>query len=183
MTSPAVARMAGVRARELRLSGYAIYAICAVCAIAGCGRGGMTPSAGAPVAPRIASTVRADLTVTGSAASCAGLTRGQQLAAARLVFTGRFLAGPTVRVGGRDVLVSPARMRVLRYIKGRGPTLVRVTTAVTAQRSIAEDGIEAQAGERWLIYTDSRHGPYETSMCAGSRRLPPPIGRPVRPPG
>ena len=177
MTAAAVTRIGGVRAGELLLCG------CAICAVAGCGRVGMTTSAGAPAAPRTATTVRADATVTGSTASCAGLTRGQQLAAARLVLSGRFLVGPTVRLDGRDVLVSPARMRVSRYIKGRGPKLVRVTTAVTARRLIAEDGIEAQAGERWVIYTNSRYGPYETSMCGGSHRLPPPVRRPVRPPG
>ena len=166
MTAAAVTRIAGVLARELLLSG------CAICAVAGCGRVGTTTGAGAPAAPRTATTVRVDVTVTGSTASCAGLTRGQQLAAARLVFSGRFLAGPTVRLDGRDVLASPARMRVSRYIKGRGPKLVRVTTAVTPRRLIAEDGIAAQAGERWVIYTDSRRGPYETSTCAGSRRLP-----------
>jgi hypothetical protein len=177
VTAAPVTRMGHVRARELLLSG------CAICAVAGWGRVGMTTSAGALAAPRTATTVRADVTVTGSTASCAGLTRGQQLAAARLVFSGRFLVGPTVRLDGRDVLVSPARMRLSRYIKGRGPKLVRVTTAVTARRLIAEDAIEAQAGERWVIYTDSRHGPYETSTCGRSRRLPPLVGRPVRPPG
>jgi len=38
---------------------------------------------------------------------------------------------------------------------------------------IAEDAIEAQAGERWVIYMDSRRGPDETSTCGGCRRLPP----------
>ena len=78
MTAAAVTRIGDVRARQLLLSG------CAICAVAGCGRVGMTTSAGAPAAPRTATTVRADVTVTGSTASCAGRTRGQQLAAARL---------------------------------------------------------------------------------------------------
>jgi hypothetical protein len=85
----------------------------------GCGR--VTP--GAPNA-------RAADTMTGVAASCVGLTAAQQFAAARIVFDGVMLSGPTVGSGRRRVLSSPARVRVVRYLKGSGPGLVRVQTAL-----------------------------------------------------
>jgi hypothetical protein len=69
------------------------------------------------------------------------------------------------------MLGSPARVRVMRYLKGSGPTTVRVKTAVTFTNSgltRAEDGIEPQAGEIWKIYTDSRHQPFDSSICDGS---------------
>jgi hypothetical protein len=111
---------------------------------------------------------------TGVAASCAGLTPAAQFADARLVFVGRMLPGPTVRVGGRRVLGSPARMRVTRYLKGHGPRTVKVDTAVTIEPggiSANEDGIEPQAGQRWKIYATSRRQPFATSICAGSARV------------
>lgn len=106
------------------------------------------------------------------APSCAGLSRAQQLARARLVFDGVMLPGVTVRTG---VLASPARVRVERYLKGHGPAIVMVSTAVTlgsGATGVAEDGIAPRAGERWRIYTTSRRQPFGTSICAGSRRLP-----------
>jgi hypothetical protein len=112
--------------------------------------------------------------VTGSAASCAGLTAAQQLRNAKLVMVGRMLRGRTVPDGERQVLASPARMRVLRYVKGHGPRVVRVVTAVTPKDGgvvMAEDGIEPRAGELWRIYTDSARLPYDTSICGGSRRV------------
>jgi hypothetical protein len=65
-------------------------------------------------------------------------------------------------------------VRVERYLKGHGPRIVRVQTAVTIESDatgIAEDGIEPQAGERWKIYTESRHQPFDTSICLGSTRV------------
>jgi hypothetical protein len=61
-------------------------------------------------------------------------------------------------------------MRVRRYLKGGGPSVVRVQTGVVGPGSFAEDGIEPAAGERWTIYTRSRAAPYETGVCEGSHR-------------
>jgi hypothetical protein len=108
---------------------------------------------------------------TGAAASCAGLSPAQRFVAAHRVFVGVLLPGPATRTG---VLSSPARMRVERYLKGRGPKTVRVQTAITIERdgtAVGEDGIEPRAGERWKIYTESRREPFATSICGGSRRL------------
>jgi hypothetical protein len=134
-------------------------------ALAGCGTAG---TAATHQAPR---TTRASATIEGSAASCAGLSPRQQLAIARLVFVGRARPGPTAHVDGRNVLISPARFRVLRYIKGHGPANLRVYTAVPANGVVSEDGIEPRAGESWRIYTSSRHGPYNTNICLGSRQV------------
>ncbi len=113
--------------------------------------------------------------VTGVAASCAAVSPAQQLAAARLVFIGVALPGPTAHYGQRPVLASPARMRVERYLKGHGPRIVRVYTAVTIEGSssiaVGEDGIDPSAGERWKIYADSRRQPFNTSICSGSTRV------------
>ena len=108
---------------------------------------------------------------TGSAASCAALSPAEQFAAARVVLVGDMLPGPATQDG---VLGSPARVRVERYLKGRGPRVVQVDTAVSIQgdsTGVAEDGIEPRAGERWKIYTRSRGQPFDTSLCAGSTRV------------
>jgi hypothetical protein len=109
-----------------------------------------------------------------SAGSCAGPgSPSGYMRAARTVFVGVMLPGPTVGIGGRSVLASPARMRVVRYLKGHGPAVVTVSTGVTSAGGGAtgsEDGIEPRAGERWRIYSASRHAPYQTSICFGSAR-------------
>jgi hypothetical protein len=109
---------------------------------------------------------------TGVAASCAALSPAALLNAARLVFVGEMLPGPAVPVGaGRKVLASPARMRVARYLKGHGPTTVTVDTAVRIVPGGITgngEGIEPRAGQLWKIYTNSRHQPFATSVCAGS---------------
>ena len=116
--------------------------------------------------------------VTASTASCAALTPAQQRADAPVVFDGIALKGPAVAVTGRPggrVLLSPARFRVFRYAKGRGPSVVRVDTAASAGGggySWAEDGIEPVAGQRWRIYGQPHHdGSITTSDCAGSHPL------------
>lgn len=106
-----------------------------------------------------------------SAGSCAPGSVAGYLAAARVVFVGTALPGPAVPAGQENVLVSPARMRVIRYLKGSGPAVVTVTTGITRADggTVAnEDGIQPQAGQQWKIYTASSHMPYQTSDCNGS---------------
>jgi hypothetical protein len=139
-----------------------ISALAAGLLIAGCG--GSTASRPAVAPARH----------TALAASCVGLTPVQELAMARLVFVGRMLPGPSTALGRRQVLGSPATVRVLRYLKGSGPRTVRVTTAVTITSkgvTVAEDGIEPQVGEIWKIYTGSRRPPFDASICGGSTRI------------
>jgi hypothetical protein len=106
-----------------------------------------------------------------SAGSCASGNPSAYLAAARTVFIGVMLSGPTVGTGEGSVLASPARVRVLRYLKGSGPAEVTVTTGVARAGDAiignAED-IEPRAGQRWMIYTASRAMPYQTSVCGGT---------------
>lgn len=90
---------------------------------------------------------------------------------ARRVFVGVMLPGPATQAG---VLGSPARMRVEWYLKGHGPRIVRVQTGLTIEPNGVtgnSDGIEPTAGERWKIYTGSRHQPFDTSDCSGSTRV------------
>ena len=66
---------------------------------------------------------------------------------------------------------SPARFRVARYLKGSGPPVVTLQTALTVKGDVViaeEDGIEPQVGQRWMIYTTSLPMPYQTSECGGS---------------
>jgi hypothetical protein len=118
-----------------------------------------------------AQVVATHVAETGVTESCVGLSPAEQFAAARLVFVGRMLPGPVVDTAGRRVLASPATMRVERYLKGQGPTMVRVDTAfrVEGGRVVGtEDSIDPRAGERWAIYAASRRQPFQTSICAGS---------------
>ena len=81
------------------------------------------------------------------------------------------LAGPSTPLDRRDVLGSPATVRVVRYLKGGGPKTVKATTAATITNhgvTVAEDGIEPQLGEIWKIYSGSRRQPFDTSICGGS---------------
>ncbi len=90
---------------------------------------------------------------------------------ARRVFVGVMLPGPATQGG---VLGSPARMRVERYLKGHGPRVVRVDTALRIKPggiTGGSEGIFPRAGERWKIYTGSRRQPFATSICGGSRRV------------
>ena len=104
-----------------------------------------------------------------SAGSCAADTAAGYFARARMVFVGTMLAGDTADLGEHSVLVSPARVRVTRYLKGHGPDVVSVTTGVTSQNVVNEDGIEPLAGQHWKIYTQSRRMPYQTSICDGTK--------------
>jgi hypothetical protein len=74
------------------------------------------------------------------------------------------------------ILASPARVRVEHYLKGNGPAVVTVQTAIKTlpprTTLVSEDGIRPRAGERWRIYASSPSEPYSTSICLGSHRLP-----------
>lgn len=109
-------------------------------------------------------------------ASCAAVSLKQDMKHARLVFDGKLLRGQTALVGSSSILTSPARVEVFRYLKGHGPKVVRIQTAVTRRdggTTVGEDGIQARAGERWRIFTDGNTQPLPTSMCSGSHPLKP----------
>ena len=108
---------------------------------------------------------------TVSAASCA-FTPAHFIRQAPTEFIAIALAGPSHSVGNTDALVSPARMQVLRWLKGHGPRIVAVQTGISAAGRLTEDGIVPHHGERWRIVSMSRAEPYSTSACLGSVRLP-----------
>lgn len=120
-------------------------------------------------APRPAGSRQA--TPSESAASCA-LTPAQFIRRAPTEFLAIALAGPSRSVGSADALVSPARMQVVRWLKGDGPRVVAVQTGMSAAGRVSEDGILPHHGERWRIVSMSRRAPYATSACLGSVRLP-----------
>lgn len=139
-----------------------VYALTVGVLIAGCGAGAASPAPGVPARH------------TAVTASCAGVSAAQQFARSRFVVVGRMLPGPSTSLDRRQVLASPARVRVVLYLKGSGPRTVSVTTAVritTSQVAVAEDGVEPQVGELWKLYTDSRRQPFTTSTCAGSTMI------------
>jgi hypothetical protein len=140
--------------------------VLAALSVAGCAT---TSSATPHVTPASSNTI-----VQGTAASCAALTASQQFAAAKVVFDGDALSGATVP--GKGVLASPARIRVEHHLKGSGPAVVTVQTAIKLINKrttlVTEDGIRPRAGERWRIYASTTTEPYATSICLGSHRLP-----------
>lgn len=110
----------------------------------------------------------------GTSASCVGLTPSQQYSQARLVVLAKALAGPTVGREAKNVLLSPARMRIIRYLKGHGRSIITVQTAVTKHGTTvteSEDAIAPVAGQRWHLFLTGQRQPYRTSICAGSRRV------------
>ncbi len=103
-----------------------------------------------------------------AAASCVPMTAAQQRARAHIIFNGVALDGPTA--------TGIERFRVIRYLRGRGPKIVRLSTGrkrypggggVTTSVSI-----DARRGQTWRIYARPlRPGIFQTTVCDGSRRL------------
>ena len=99
-------------------------------------------------------------------AMCLPATDAERFAAADIVFEGLVVRG----------LYSPARLKVLRYIKGSGPSELSVKTGSKRNRdgtiTSSSIGIRPHPGETWLIYgLGTLKGAVITSSCAGSRRL------------
>lgn len=113
------------------------------------------------------------MTAPSAFADCAPATDAELLDRAEIVFDGQALDGPT----SDGTLLSPARFLVSDYLKGDGPEVVEVATAVTRERSGTyawiSVGIEPSPGEVWRIYADavSDGSNTGTSICAGSRYL------------
>lgn len=99
-------------------------------------------------------------------AMCLPATDAERLANADIVFDGLVIRGP----------FSPARLKVLRYMKGSGPTELLVETGSRrnsdATITASSTGISPHPGETWRIYgLGTVKGTVTTSACAGSRRL------------
>jgi hypothetical protein len=112
--------------------------------------------------------VAAVLPAQAARASCVPVTPAEQRARADVIFDAVALEGPTA--------TGIQRFRVLRYLKARGPRIVRVATGVVRRAdgtgSVTSISILAKRGERWRIYArGSARRVLRTSVCDGSRRL------------
>ena len=100
-------------------------------------------------------------------ASCIAMSAAEQRARAHVIFDGVALEGPTA--------TGIQRFRVTRYLKGRGPRTVRVSTGTVRRAdgsgSVTSVSIVAERAERWRIF--GRGSPRQvvrTTVCEGSRR-------------
>jgi hypothetical protein len=103
-----------------------------------------------------------------ASASCIFLTAAQQRARADVIFDGVALENPT-RTGVQ-------RFRVTRFLKGRGPEIVRVQTGTTLRPdgsgTVTSVSLFVKRGERWRIFArGSARRTLRTNLCDGSRRL------------
>jgi hypothetical protein len=101
-----------------------------------------------------------------ASASCIRMTAAEQRARAGVIFDGVALEGPTA--------TGVQRFRVTRYLKGRGPRVVRVSTGNIKRAgggSVTSVSIIVRRGERWRIFAQgSAQRVLRTSVCDGSRK-------------
>ena len=105
--------------------------------------------------------------VAAADASCIPLSSAEQRARADVIFDGVAMEGPTA--------TGVQRFRVLRYLKGRGPKLVRVSTGnirrADGTGSVTSVSVVAARGQRWRIFArGSTRSVLRTTVCDGSRR-------------
>lgn len=104
---------------------------------------------------------------TTAQASCIFQTPAEQRASADVVFDGVALDRPNS--------TGVQRFKVTRYVKNRGPTIVRVQTGHKVRRdgsgSTTSVSIVVKKGQRWRIFAQgSPRKILRTSVCDGSRR-------------
>ena len=100
-------------------------------------------------------------------ASCVPMTAAEQRARADVIFDGLALEGPTA--------TGVQRFRVIRYLKGRGPGIVRVNTGIIRRADgsgmTTSVSLFVKRGERWRIFArGSARKILQTNLCDGSRR-------------
>jgi hypothetical protein len=98
-------------------------------------------------------------------ASCVPTTPAEHRARAQVIFDGVALEGPTP--------TGTQRFRVVRYLKGRGATVVRVETGTIRRAdgsgTLTSVSVVALRGERWRIFARATSGSVlRTSLCDGS---------------
>ncbi len=85
-----------------------------------------------------------------------------------MIFDGVALEGPTA--------TGIQRFRVIRYLKGRGPQVVRVNTGnirrADGTGTVTSVSIIVKRGERWRIFArGTTQKVVRTTVCDGSRRV------------
>lgn len=124
----------------------------------------MTRRFGIPLA---AALVAAAVLASTASASCIPMTPAEQRARADVIFDGVALEGPTS--------TGVQRFRVSRYVKSRGPAVVRVNTGnvrrADGSGTVTSVSIVVKRGQRWRIFgRGSARKVLLTSVCDGSRR-------------
>jgi hypothetical protein len=112
-------------------------------------------------------TTAALLLAAAGRASCVAATAAEQRARADVIFDGVALEGPTA--------TGVQRFRVTRFLKGRGPDIVRVQTGTIRRSdgsgSTTSISLFVKRGERWRIFArGSARRTLRTNVCDGSRR-------------
>jgi len=100
-------------------------------------------------------------------ASCAPASASDRWKLAAVIVDARALEGPTA--------TGVQRFRVLRYLKGGGPAVIRVATGVARNAdgsgSTSSEGVVVHRRERWRIFArGSSRRILRTSVCDGSWR-------------
>ena len=115
----------------------------------------------------VATAVAAAIVAVAAKASCVRISPAEQRARADVIFDGVALEGPTP--------TGVQRFRVTRYLKGRGPGVVRVRTGYVRRADggvlVTSVSVVAARGQRWRIFArGSARKVLQTSVCDGSRR-------------
>jgi hypothetical protein len=117
--------------------------------------------------PVLIAVVTTASVVAGTArASCIKISAAEQRAGADVIFDGVALEGPTA--------TGVQRFRVTRFLKGRGPGVVRVQTG-TIRRADGSGmttsiSLHVKRGQRWRIFArGSARNVLQTNQCTGSR--------------
>ena len=104
---------------------------------------------------------------SSAAASCIPATEAQHQARANVIFVGQALDGPTA--------TGIQRFRVSRYLKGNGPSVLRVDTGYVRHEnggvSLTSVSLVVKRGERWRIFARSTAAKVlRSNFCDGSRK-------------
>jgi hypothetical protein len=115
----------------------------------------------------LALLVASAVAASTASASCIFLTAAQKRARADVIFDGVALQGPTV--------TGVQRFRVTRYLKGRGPEIVRVNTGYVRRAdgsgTVTSVSLLVKRGQRWRIFArGSTRRVLQTNVCDGSFR-------------
>jgi hypothetical protein len=116
-----------------------------------------------------AALVLLPLTVS-AAPACPALTASQAFARADVVFVGVAQRGPVATNG---LLTTPVRFKVVRFLKGSGPSVIQVAGGPRTEGigfiDLAGAGVRTRAGQKWVVYAKgSSAGIVETSSCYGT---------------